>query len=114
MFETVTETCVDPVFPAASTAWPTIVCEPLATFFVSQGIDTGPRLPVVLPTSSPLTVSVYVFAVLVVPSSHTTTHDVPLTVVPAFGEVITSFSVSVLGGGKVTSWRPTRSGRRTW
>src|SRR5947208_1891452 len=102
-FETLTATCVDPVLPVESTARATIVCDPFGTFVVSHAIDTGPRLLLlgVVATVSPLTVSVYVFDVLAVPFSHSTTHDVPLTVVPALGAVIARLSVSAPGGGGV-------------
>jgi hypothetical protein len=102
-FEMLTATCVDAVLPVESTARATIVCGPFGNFVVSHAIDTGPRLLLlgVVATVSPLTVSVYVFDVLAVPFSHSTTHDMPLTVVPALGAVIARLNVSAPGEGGV-------------
>jgi hypothetical protein len=83
LFETVTVTDVEPVLPAESTARALMICWPFGTFVESHAIDTGPRLLVleVLAASCPLITRLYVLDTLVVPSSHSTTHAVLLTVV---------------------------------
>jgi hypothetical protein len=91
-----------PVFAAESVTVATSVCAPSATTFVSYGIDTGPRLAVVIePIGRPPRLSEYVLRVLVLFSSHITAHAVPLTVVEGFGCVTASFSVPLVGGGVV-------------
>src|SRR5207247_7200229 len=83
-FRTLTASGVEPVLPVASAVRATIVRGPYGTFVLSHARVTAPALPIlgVVATFRPLTVSVYVFDVLAVPFSHSTTHDVPLTVVP--------------------------------
>jgi hypothetical protein len=104
-FDTFTVTDAEAVLPVESSTRAVMVCCPFGTFVESHAIDMGPRLLLlgIDATSRPLTISVYVFDALVVPSSHNTTHDVPIAEVLVFGEVITSFSVSApgLGGGSV-------------
>jgi hypothetical protein len=83
-----------PVFPVASRAEAMSVWLPLATVVVSQAIETGPRLDVVLDaTVRPATVTVYVLDVPLAPSSHSVIQDVPLTVAPLVGWVIETRSV---------------------
>src|SRR5437667_425210 len=60
------------------------VCVPLATFVVSIGIDTGPLPPVCVPSDVPSMVTVNVLLPLE-PATHTTAHEVPLSVAPEVG-----------------------------
>jgi hypothetical protein len=93
----------DPEIPVASRATATSECVPSATIFVSYGIETGPRLAVVIePIGLPPRLSEYVLDVPELPSSHSTAHDVPLTVVAALGCVTDTFNVPVAGGGVLT------------
>src|SRR5207245_8201737 len=60
------------------------VCVPLATFLVSIGIDTGPLPPVCVPSDVPSIVTVNVLLPLE-PATHTTAHEMPLSVAPEVG-----------------------------
>src|SRR5207253_2872078 len=67
------------VFPLESRTAIDSVCVPLATFVVSIGIDTGPLPPVCVPSDVPSIVTVNVLLPLE-PFTHTTAHEVPLSV----------------------------------
>src|SRR5437773_9924385 len=67
------------VFPRESRTAIDSVCVPLATFVVSIGIDTGPLPPVCVPSDVPSMVTVNVL-LLLEPATHTTAHEVPLSV----------------------------------
>src|SRR3989442_709041 len=68
-----------PVWPLESRTPIDSVCVPLATFVVSIGIDTGPLPPVCVPSDVPSMVTVNVLLSLE-PLTHTTAHEVPLSV----------------------------------
>src|SRR5439155_25794258 len=81
------------------------VCVPLATFVVSIGIDTGPLPPVCVPSDVPSIVTVNVLLPLE-PATHTTAHEMPLSVAPEVGCVSATVSPPVgpgvgvgVGGG---------------
>src|SRR5207247_2641205 len=87
-FDVVTLAEPVPVFPLESRTAIDSVCVPLATFVVSIGIDTGPLLPVCVPIVWPSTPTVKMLLTPVLPCTHTTAHDVPLSVAPEVGCVI--------------------------
>ena len=89
-----------PVAPVASRTTPVMVWVPLSAEVVLHGIVIGPRdePAFCVPTSRPSTLSVNVFDDPLVPSAHSTTQTVPLTVAPAFGCVMKTL-IGLGGGG---------------
>ena len=91
---TLTWVVVEPVRPAASRTEAVSVVLPLTVGV--HGITTGPREDVVwLPTNLPAALSVKTFEEPLVPSTHSTTDAVPLTVAPASGCVMATLSAPV-------------------
>jgi hypothetical protein len=92
-----------PVLPAASRTLVPSVCVPFLAswlFTVNHGMVTGPRDEVVSErTTFPSTLSVKTLDDPPVPSTHMTTHTVPLTVEPALGCVMTTLRSRDGGGG---------------
>ena len=73
-----------PVLPLESRTPIESVCVPLATFVVSIGIETGPLPPACVASVCPSTLTVNVLLPLE-PFTHTTAHEVPLSVAPDVG-----------------------------
>ncbi len=102
-------TCIvaEPVRPAASRTEAVSVVLPLTVGV--HAIVTGPREDVVwLPTTLPAALSVKTFAEPLVPSTHSTTGAVPLTVAPGFGAVI-----ATLREPEAAAARPATTRRRS-
>src|SRR5438876_513398 len=100
-FDVVTLAEPVPVLPLESRTAIDSVCVPLATFVVSIGIDTGPLPPVCVPSDVPSIVTVNVLLPLE-PATHTTAHEVPLSVAPEVGCVMATVdrpSGAGVGGG---------------
>src|SRR5438309_10765718 len=83
-FDVVTLAEPVPVLPLESRTAIDSVCVPLATFVVSIGIDTGPLPPVCVPSDVPCMVIVNGW-VSWRAGTHTTAHEVPLSVARARG-----------------------------
>src|SRR5437764_270097 len=96
-FDVVTLAEPVPVLPLESRTPIDSVCVPLATFVVSIGIDTGPLPPVCVPSDVPSIVTVNVLLPLE-PLTHTTAHEVPLSVAPEVGCVMATVNPP-LGAG---------------
>src|SRR5258705_208270 len=77
-----------PVLPVESFTPMLSVWDPFASFVVSIGIDTGPLLPVCVPIVWPSTPIVKMLLTAVLPCTHPTAHDVPLSVGPEVGCLI--------------------------
>src|SRR5437879_4300638 len=102
-FDVVTRAEPVPVLPLESRTPIDSVCVPLATFVVSIGIDTGPLPPVCVPSDVPSMVTVNVLLPLE-PATHTTAHEMPLSVAPEGGCVRATVNPPVgagvgVGGG---------------
>src|SRR5438046_4327792 len=96
-FDVVTLAEPVPVFPLESRTAIDSVCVPLATFVVSIGIDTGPLPPVCVPSDVPSMVTVNVL-LLLEPATHTTAHEIPLSVAPEVGCVSATVNPPVGAG----------------
>src|SRR5438093_12008347 len=83
-FDVVTLAEPVPVLPLESRTAIDSVCVPLATFVVSIGIDTGPLLPVCVPSDVPSIVTVNVLLILE-RSAQKSAYEVLLSVVTDIG-----------------------------
>src|SRR2546427_5915603 len=98
LLATVTLIDAEPVLPVASRAPAVSVCAPLGVSRESQSSVIGMLLDVCVFTTVPPADSVTVDAPLA-PLTQIVTHTTPLTVDPAPGLVMATFSVPPVGGG---------------